>query len=91
MAVIVTGANGFIGSSLCQELSSKGFKVIAVVNQNDNNIKNIPNLQIIHCDLSNYNSLKDLIGNMVELKIVSEHMWYLKGKLFLGTEEKNRY
>ena len=34
---------------------------------------------------------KVLIGNMVELKIVSEHMWYLKGKLFLGTEEKNRY
>ena len=32
---------------------------------------------------------KNLIGNMVELKIVSEHMWYLKGKLFLGTEEKN--
>ena len=24
---------------------------------------------------------KNLIGNMVELKIVSEHMWYLKGKL----------
>ena len=34
---------------------------------------------------------KELIGNMVELKIVSEHMWYLKGKLFLRTEEKNRY
>ena len=32
---------------------------------------------------------KNLIGNMVELKIVSEHMWYLKGKLFLGMEEKN--
>ena len=24
---------------------------------------------------------KNLIGNMVELKIVSEHMWYLKGKI----------
>ena len=24
---------------------------------------------------------KNLIGNMVELKIVSEHMWYLKGEL----------
>ena len=24
---------------------------------------------------------KSLIGNMVELKIVSEHMWYLKGKI----------
>ena len=23
---------------------------------------------------------KSLIGNMVELKIVSEHMWYLKGE-----------
>lgn len=25
---------------------------------------------------------KSLIGNMAELKIVSEHMWYLKGKNF---------
>ena len=24
---------------------------------------------------------KNLIGNMVELKIVSEHMWYLKGEI----------
>ena len=32
---------------------------------------------------------KDLIGKMVNLEIVSEHMWYLKGKLFLGTEQKN--
>lgn len=24
---------------------------------------------------------KELIGNMVELKIISEHMWYLKGKI----------
>ena len=31
---------------------------------------------------------KSLIGNMVELKIVSEHMWYLKGELFLRTGEK---
>ena len=23
---------------------------------------------------------KDLIGNIIDLKIVSEHMWYLKGK-----------
>ena len=24
---------------------------------------------------------KSLIGNMIELKIVSEHMWYLKGEI----------
>ena len=28
----------------------------------------------------NFEGSKDLIGNIVELKIVSEHMWYLKGK-----------
>ena len=25
---------------------------------------------------------KELIGNMVDLKIVSEHMWYLKGEIY---------
>ncbi len=34
---------------------------------------------------------KNLIGNIIDLKITSEHMWYLKGKLFLGTEEKNSF
>ena len=29
----------------------------------------------------NFEGSKDLIGNIVELKIVSEHMWYLKGKI----------
>lgn len=29
----------------------------------------------------NFEESKDLIGNIVELKIVSEHMWYLKGKI----------
>lgn len=28
---------------------------------------------------------KSLIGNMAELEIVSEHMWYLKGKMSKGT------
>ena len=31
---------------------------------------------------------KDLINKIIDLKIVSEHMWYLKGELFLRTGEK---
>ena len=29
----------------------------------------------------NFEGDESLIGNMVELKIVSEHKWYLKGKI----------
>ena len=36
----------------------------------------------------NFEGGKELIGNVVELEIVSEHMWYLKG-MFLGTPSKN--
>ena len=28
----------------------------------------------------NFEGSDELIGNIVELKIISEHMWYLKGK-----------
>lgn len=34
---------------------------------------------------------KNLIGDMVELQVVSEHMWYLKGKLFFGDVEKHNF
>ena len=29
----------------------------------------------------NFEGPEDLIGNVIEIPIVSEHMWYLKGKL----------
>ena len=29
----------------------------------------------------NFEGTTDLIGNVIELKIVSEHMWYLKGEI----------
>lgn len=61
---IVTGANGFVGTALCNELSSQGVKVIAVVRNEDENIEgisNISNISIVYCDLSNFKNLAELI------------------------------
>ena len=32
----------------------------------------------------NFTGCEDLVGNMVDLEIVSEHMWYLKGEFTIG-------
>ena len=61
---IVTGANGFVGSNVCKELCNQGIKVYAVVkNEQENieNIKNLPNIQIIYCHLNNISTLENKI------------------------------
>ena len=37
--VVVTGANGFLGTALCRKLARLGMNVIAIVNKNDSNVK----------------------------------------------------
>lgn len=61
---IVTGANGFIGTALCRELSSQGVDVIAVVRdkrEKIDTIENLPNLRIVFSDISNFRNLADII------------------------------
>lgn len=58
--VLVTGANGFVGTALCKELSSQGIRVIAIVRNEEENvaaIKNLPNLSIIYSDLADFKNL----------------------------------
>lgn len=61
---IVTGANGFIGSHVCSELSKCGVKIYAVIkdtNENISNIENLCGLEIIYCELGDIESLYDKI------------------------------
>ena len=61
---IVTGANGFVGSSVCKELSEHGISVIAIIRNEEENIetiKDLPNLRIIYANLSEFRMLDSTI------------------------------
>lgn len=61
---IVTGANGFIGSALCKELSDTGYEIIAVVKNKTANISSIvhlKNLKIVYSDFAEFKNLADKI------------------------------
>lgn len=62
--VIVTGANGFVGTAVCKELVVQGIEVIAIIRNEEEHIENISglaNLRIVYCDLANFSMLADLI------------------------------
>lgn len=64
--VIVTGANGFLGTALCRELSNQGTSVIAVVRNEEENISNIENLKglrVVYSDLSEFKKLHKKISD----------------------------
>ena len=61
---IVTGANGFVGSAVCKELSDKGVEVLAIIRHPDEpvaNISGLKGLRIIYCDLADFGKLADII------------------------------
>lgn len=63
---IVTGANGFIGTALCKELSKQGVSVIAIVRNEEENISNIERLngiRIVYSDLSEFKNLNEKISD----------------------------
>ena len=62
--VVVTGANGFIGTALCNELISRGHKVFAVVRERKptgSTCEQLAGASLIRCDINNYNDLTKYI------------------------------
>lgn len=67
--VIVTGANGFIGSALTKYLLAQGIEVYAVVKEKANchNLENSPKLHIIEASFENYDSLAEYIPKNIDV------------------------
>lgn len=62
--VIVTGANGFIGTALLKELSKRGVDILAIVrNENSHcaHIKEIPHVTVVYHDMADIRQLPDVL------------------------------
>lgn len=62
--IIVTGANGFLGSNLCKKLITHGYQVSVVVRKNSD-ISEIKDLKLkyFYGDVTDFNSLKEAFKN----------------------------
>jgi nucleoside-diphosphate-sugar epimerase len=63
--VLVTGANGFIGSHLVEGLLAKGYQVRALVRKTANLqwIKNLP-IELVYGTISDYESIKGVVNDI---------------------------
>lgn len=74
--VIVTGANGFIGSATVKELLNNDIEVYAIVrNGNSYNLPNDNKLHIYSCELNNILSLRDILPNDVSFDTFYHFAW----------------
>lgn len=65
--VIVTGADGFIGSALVKSLLSNGYQVYAVAKDKDHDFGLIdPGIEMIPCSFSEYRSLSALVDGPID-------------------------
>lgn len=65
MRVLITGATGFIGSHLVEELHRKGYQIRCLVRKSSNLewIKHLP-IEYVHCDYSDLASLQKAVANV---------------------------
>lgn len=63
--VLVTGANGFIGSEVLIQLSQQKCKIFAIIKNEDekiDHIRTLPGVQIVFCDMETIDKLPELIA-----------------------------
>ncbi len=62
--IMVTGANGFIGSFLLKELSCNNVEIIAVIKDSQEkveHIQNLPGIRLVYCDQAEIGHLPDIV------------------------------
>ena len=62
--IIVTGANGFLGTALCKKMADNGVFVYAIVkpgSEYDKEFDQNEHISVFFCDMADYNSLDNII------------------------------
>lgn len=76
MKVAVTGANGFVGTALVNELLLQGYEVIAIVrNQGFKDSFSRRNLKMIECPFEKYDSMAERIGLDCDIDVFYHLAW----------------
>lgn len=74
---IVTGANGFVGTAVCKELSERGVEVIAIIRNEEeiiDSIKDLPKIRIVYADLADFRTLDSQIPDR-DIDILYHFAW----------------
>lgn len=69
MKILITGANGFVGTWFAREASKYGHEIIAVIKdkqENISSIRSLQNLHIVYCDMANFRELPSIINQEVD-------------------------
>jgi UDP-glucose 4-epimerase len=64
--IMVTGANGFVGTALLNEMTKDGIEIIAVIRNEEENItgiKDLPGVSVVYCELSDIARLPEIVLN----------------------------
>lgn len=71
--MLITGATSMIGSALIERLAHDGHRVIALARTNAAKtlrIRQLPFVEIVHCDMASYGNLSRLISDSVDAAVL---------------------
>lgn len=97
--LIITGANGNLGSYIAEQFLVQGEELILILHENDHRVKDLPTrfpgaVHILHSDLNDYENLESSVDTLLKTKQLSPkgliHTATLRSSDFLPLADSDR-